>query len=302
MERMPGAVKRGCVERIAAALLFILPASAHAGSSLSSAAKTFGKAAAKAGIARVCVSPFSPEAGLEAAEGRRAAEQLATELVIQGRVSVVERSRMDALMSERYLSQTGAVAPAAADALAGAEAVVTGTFIPVGSKVEIDARLVLLATGEVVAACRITLRREIYPELLAAIPEPAPISAGAAVADAYEEQTGRALRSSRPATAFKTQEALQDALADPCAGASEKIDRWQASVLELKARYWAEKAGRKGLARPGSVISDPDLRLEFYELLKEAALKGARPLTSGEVRRFVEADRRSFELHAACGL
>lgn len=87
---MPGAAKRGCVQRIAAALLFVLPASAQA-ASLSSAAKAFGKAAARAGIARLCVAPFSPEAGLEAAEGRRAAEQLATELVIQGRVSVVER-------------------------------------------------------------------------------------------------------------------------------------------------------------------------------------------------------------------
>ena len=59
---------------------------------------------------------------------------------------------------------------------------------------------------------------------------------------------------------------------------------------------------KKVSLKPGAVITDPALKQEFYELLKEEAASMPRPLSMAEVKRFIEVDRRCFELHAGCRL
>jgi hypothetical protein len=79
-------------------------------------------------------------------------------------------------------------------------------------------------------------------------------------------------------------------------------------VLELKARYWAGKL-REGTSlrelksNPGSTISDPALRREFYERLKFWYDQGDAPaLTPAEVRRFVSTDGQAYSIYHDCGV
>ncbi|MDE2291727.1 MAG: hypothetical protein KGL53_06560 [Elusimicrobia bacterium] len=298
----------------AAVLLLAGAAQASPGRALGAWAS---KAARRAHVERVAVLPFQSLDGSSPAEGRRLAEQAATELARRGKVEVVERSLLAGLLSEQRLGLTGAVDPRSAarvGELAEAQAVVMGTFVTAGDEVEVDARLVLVQSGVAVAAEQVSGRRSWYPADV--IPDPQPITPDMAVADAYEYQTGRRYRprgsAAEPApvpaplvAAAAPASDLRDAPADPCAGAAARVNALQAGILELKARYWAAQAMRPGFSfkklrsKPADTIPDPALRRRFLALMTECR-RGDPPLTFSEVRRFVAADQRSFALLAAC--
>jgi hypothetical protein len=100
---------------------------------------------------------------------------------------------------------------------------------------------------------------------------------------------------------------LHDSLSDQdCAGAPARIDRLEAAILDLKARYWALrlKKGVKAEAlavNPGSTISDPDLKRQFYERLKSwHALRRVPELSSAESSRFDAVDAAALALYRKC--
>lgn len=309
----------------AAAILISVPVFSDA-ASYKSLAKRLAKAASSEGITRVAVASFVSMDGSDPSEGRHIAERLATRLSGRKGVRVVERGLLPSVMDEHLLGRSGfmdedRIAPLGR--LLQAEAVVAGSFVTIGNTVELNVRLVRIDTGEILASRSLRLKRDWYPS--AVIPRPAPFSADDAVADVVEFQTGRRysphrdvrrwMASASPRAAISVRRsgfgdvgALRDAVADRCSGARERIDAMQESILEIKARYWAHKARKKGFsarklaARPGAVMSDPGLRLRFFELMRDAADRRAAPLSMHEVKRFIEVDRRSFELHAACGL
>lgn len=94
-----------------------------------------------------------------------------------------------------------------------------------------------------------------------------------------------------------------------CADAAQRADDLEASILDLKARYWAGRL-RKGisvgdvLSNPAATITSRDLRARFLVEL-QAYYKGSRAsqkLSPEEVNEFLAADRKAFRLHADCGL
>ncbi|HBL19022.1 MAG: hypothetical protein A2X36_13620 [Elusimicrobia bacterium GWA2_69_24] len=300
-----------------------LPAGA---ASYDSLAARLGKDAAKAGISRVAVLPFSAMDGSDEAEGVHIAEQLATRLVRGGRVSVVERVMLPAVMSEHRLGATGAFDPDTLSRLGGlaqAEAVVVGSFVTLGDAVELNLRLVRIDSGVALAARSARLHRDWFPAAGGVIPAPALFSADEAVADVYAAQNGRAYRPRRstPVSLASARASgggeffqarswadgdLRDSVAEQCTGVGERVDSLQESILELKARYWARRLRKPGFSsksvplKPGDLISDSALRSRFYELLQDETEAPGRPLSLSEIKRFISVDRRSFELLAAC--
>lgn len=79
-------------------------------------------------------------------------EMLKTELVQAGGVTVVERSKIEAVLAEQALAQTGVLNSEEAQKmgrLLNAEYVLTGEFTRVGDRFRIDAHIVRVETGEV---------------------------------------------------------------------------------------------------------------------------------------------------------
>lgn len=296
----------------AAVLLCTLPAHAGPGRDLGVWAS---KAARRAGLTRVAVLPFEPLDGSPAAEGRRVAEELVTELTRRGRVSVLERAMLPTVLEEHRLGLSGLLRPgnlAAVGAFPQAQAIIVGTFVTFGNTIKANARLVLVETGETVSGKQSRGRRDWISD--GVIPAPTLITADEAVAEVYEFQTGRRYRP-RPKIAQQAPRAvlarlpapadLRDAPADPCRGAIERVNALQEGVLEIKARYWAAQVRRKGFStqtlavKPSDTIPDRLLRQRFLDLMTECAADD-EPLTQEEVRHFISADQQSFQLLASC--
>lgn len=86
--------------------------------------------------------------------GQTVPEMLKTELAQLGDIVVLERSKIDAVLSEQALGQTGIIAPEAAQKvgkLLGAEFVLTGELSTTGSRFRIDTHIVRVETGQVYA-------------------------------------------------------------------------------------------------------------------------------------------------------
>lgn len=231
------------------------------------AARAFARAATDSHVA---VLPFSPLGAGDPREGRILSERFSSLLARQG-VRLVERSLLPALFEERSL----AVLLGPTDEygrFSRAQAVVSGTFLDLGSRIEVHARLIETGTSAVLAAARFRLERDW------SLPE----------------------------------EDLRDAPASPpplpaedCADARRRVDLLEESILDLKARYWSQQAREHGLSldmvatRVGARMSQERLRESFAALLREQAA-GGLPLDDSELRRFTAVDGAAFELHLRC--
>jgi TolB-like protein len=285
--------RAGSGRSLAGALLFCaLPAIAAWGDGYEELARDVSRAAGRAAIARVAVAPFEPAEGGEAREGWLIAERLTTELVRLGRLQVVERNLLGKVLEEQRLMRAGAVDSAQAGrlgALSPAEGIVTGSFVAVGGRLMVEARLIELKTGLIIAAAR----DEAGPPGLGA---PAPVPAGSRpglsgllypafnsnppteflegpLADFLFQPPSAVLAGMALAPAAAEGGELRDALADGCAQAAQSADEMEARILDLKAHYWALrlKRGRSGQdlkADPGSGIADPELKRRFYSALR----------------------------------
>ena len=294
--------------KLLAALAFLAPLSASA-ESYRGLAKDLSRAARAAGLERVAVLPLSAVGGGEDLEGRLQAERLITQLARLGRVQVVERAQMRRVMEEHALGQTGALDGgklARIGRLLQAQAVLTGTFAALGDKVELNVRLVDVESGVILTAAQARFERQAPAAALALFAAPAFLSADQAVADVLAEQRGETVAEAvaEPA-AFE----LEDSFAKgDCRDAAGRVDALEASILELKARHWANIARMPGFSaaalsrRPAAVISAPALRGKFFDLLKKYAARPGPAMTMSEVQRFVSIDGRAFELHSRCGV
>ncbi|MFH1725776.1 MAG: FlgO family outer membrane protein [Elusimicrobiota bacterium] len=316
-----------------------LAAEGWAAEGLKSAAKRLSRAAEKAGVERVAVTPFVPLDDSDAGEGLALSERLTTRLARSGGPLVIERAMLPAVLEEHALGLTGLLDPAGLRRLGRmqqAEAVIMGSFVTLGNTLEANVRLVDIESGVVLEARSFRTRRTHYGRR-DVFPSPEAITAEESVREVLAFQRGEERRSedddassyisgprrpmserllTRPAAdgTFEADPArmpdLRDALAEEqgCVGASERIDTLQESILELKARYWALQAGKKGFSakslavKPGAVIQDSRLRERFGRLLERAVRAGSPPLTMSEVKRFVSADRRAFQLYLRCSL
>lgn len=257
-------------------------------------ARELASEAKKAGVSRVAVMPFEAADGSSSRDGWNISEKLVTQLVRTGKVQALERSMLKALMDEHQLGRTGALDPATLRKLGrvlSAEAIVTGSFITVGREVVVNARLINTETGVILAADERRAERDWFdlPSLFVPAPE---------------------FTVEAPTILTEGEIAFKDAVAEEpnCNNAATMVDRLEAQILDLKARYWAYKL-KKGLdfstlkVNPGSTISDPELKQEFYDKIRSWYALGHVPeLTPTETKRFVAVDGQAYTLAQKCGI
>ena len=265
---------------------------------MSGLARELARAARSAGLRRVAVASLEPWRGEERGEGTLLTERLTTALARSGKVQAVERRLLPKLMEERSLQRTGALekgSGAAAGALSRVDALVTGTYHIAGSKVRVLARVVNAETGVIVGAAEAEFERESEDGFFSAGPfEVPPVPSLASLQTA-------------PLGDFDARDAVSDE-GDRCEGAAAKVNALEASILDLKARYWALRL-RRGLparevtVNPGSTIPDPELKRRFYDALEAWHRSASIPeLTAAEVSRFVKLDGEAYSLFRDCGL
>ena len=264
-----------------------------------SMAKELSAAAKRAGRPRIAVLPFVPSDGSHAKDGWSVSEKLVTQLVRTGKVQAVERSLLEKLFEEHRLGRSGALDDSKLKSIGrmfAVDAVITGSFVTLGPEVLINARLIDVETGLILAASERRAERDWFE---------------AFGADARETLTIPApeFTVAPPAIFSSDDPPSRDALAEAsCDEAAERVDRLESRILEIKARYWALKL-RSGFSiakltrNPGSTISDPELKRRFYERLRSWYAQAAVPeLTAAEVQRFVALDSEAFFLHRKCGI
>ena len=277
---------------------------AEAGNGFKSMAKEISKAARKAGMARVAVLSFIPADGSSANDGWNLAEKLTTQVVRAGQVQTVERSLLKKLLEEHGLGKTGLLDPFTLKKLGkvfSVEGVITGSFVTVGAETVVQARLINIETGVIVLASEGRVEREGFEAW-----NPA---AGFKTAQASLWVPVPELIVEAPSFAEGEMLALRDSVSDEsCANAAERVDALNKNILDLKARYWALRL-KNGLSltslkhNPGSEISDPLLKREFYGRMKAWYTQEEIPaLTPSEVKRFVDVDSQAFGLYGKCGV
>ncbi len=103
----------------------------------------------------VAVLDFNDLAGCVSAFGRLVGEELITQLFQTKRVQVVERSQLDKALNELEFNLSGAVDPEQAKRLGkhvGADAILTGTVTDLERSMKINARLIEVERGNILAA------------------------------------------------------------------------------------------------------------------------------------------------------
>lgn len=300
---------KGLVLTAAAVLLLAGAAAAEPGPK--ALAKRLARAAEKAGIERVAVLPFSPLDESGPAHGRLLAEELTEHLARRGTPRLVERAMLPAVLGEHRLGASGALAPESLLRLGRmlqAQAVVVGSYVTLGGTVELNARLIELETGVVLASGRARAKGKAFAGF-GVIPRPEPISPVESIAQVLAAQKGYDYAPGRAAAPEEFRDALvsREAAQTPesCVAAEERVNALLRGILGLKARYWARQAGKRGappglLEVPARQIPDPELRAEFYALVARAAERKAPPLDPVELKRFIAADREAMLLRLRC--
>lgn len=268
MKPIQGVRKRTLPAAALAAALLLLAAPCRA-DGYSSLAKKLSKAAVKAGIQSVAVLPFEPSDSAMDREGAGIAERLTTRLVDIGGVKAVERSFLKHVLFEHTLEQAGAVNETGkkVGGLAGADAIVAGSYLSMGRSLRLQARLIDVGTGLIVAAAEVEVERD-APLRRAAdrrpgflLPEfdsnPPPLEPW------VEEFLNRP---------FPKLEADGEEPKPECAQMNQAIFDMQRGIIDLKARHEALRI-RDGLAEPGedpaAVIGDNALKYKFGAAVNE---------------------------------
>ncbi|NPU83803.1 MAG: hypothetical protein HPY65_04880 [Syntrophaceae bacterium] len=131
------------------------------------------------------------------------ADTLIGDLGRLSRLQVVERERLDALLSELKLQQSGLTDPASAVRLGrilGVQALLMGSYTAIGGTIRIDARIVEVETGLVLMAKEVTGQTDDFFQLEEALVEK--IATGLDAPLTTEERTLLARTGKRSFTAF----------------------------------------------------------------------------------------------------
>jgi TolB-like protein len=299
-------------------------AAAARGDGYEGLARSVSRAAGRAGVARVAVAPFEPAEKGDAREGWLVAERLTTELVRLGQVQVVERNLLGKVFEEQRLMRTGAVDAAQSrrlGALYPVAGIVTGSFVVEGARLRLEARLIDMQTGLIVAAAQDEVARPGWGETAA---RPAGSRSGlsgllypAFNSDPPTEFLDGPLSeflfqppalgpAATPVAAASSGEDLKDSLSDDCAEANRSADEMESRILELKAHYWALRL-KKGVANtqikanPGSDLTDPELKRRFYSSLRAWSSFDVVPeLEVSDVLTVLMIDHKASALRQNC--
>ncbi len=117
----------------------------------------------------------------------------------------------------------------------------------------------------------------------------------------------RGRSSTPPNVALEVMDDLKDALAAPsCDQAAGAVDRMERSILDIKTRFLALQLKRGAKLSdfknfPGSDITDPDLKQEFYDRIRAWYKKDQIPeLSAPEFQRLLAVDVKAIMLFKDC--
>jgi len=240
------------------------------------------------GIDKLVVAEFAAKAGAERFEAEYISEKISGYLGAGGPPELMDRDYLQNLLYEIRLS-SAAAASAYREKLRGeilsVDAVVTGAVFAAGEKVRILLKLVDARKGKIMFSAEAEARR-VWME---PAPERAPARDRAVAGGVFflTPELPGILIQEMPlvASAPGRPSGFRDAVAEPpdnsCASRQLTIAGRNAALVDAKAAYWAAKMREPGLngvplgARPGSEITDPQVKARFYELLK-SYYKGGR--------------------------
>jgi TolB-like protein len=149
-------------------LSFLVPSSNAIAQDLKGAveqlARDLGNSVPEGRLLVVAISDFPDLQGTVSDLGRYVAERLVTRLSARPeKFRVIERRRLDQVLTELRLSLTDLVDPAKAEQLGkmlGAQAIVVGTLSDLGNNVDIDARIIEIGTNSTLPGVSVTLSKE----------------------------------------------------------------------------------------------------------------------------------------------
>jgi TolB-like protein len=272
----------------AAALALLLAAPSARGGDFDKLASLLSRAAKAHGRARIAVVPFQVIGGKGSTSGRIVSERLVGPLTADGDVEVVERSMLESVMREQRLQATGAVDARSVKELGkilNVDALIMGTVIALkDDRVEVNARLIDAESAKVLFAAEIKTEQDWNESLFddaswGGTPWP-PVPSFDLATDAAAAELG-------------------------CGSNSETVDDLERSLVDLKARFWAQKL-REGLSgaaltrNPGSEIRNPEIRAQFYKSLKMQTSAVGPDLTDAEIAHMKETMERIQRIDDSC--
>jgi TolB-like protein len=268
------------------ALLLAVPCS-HAGdfdklaSQLAAGAKAHGRS-------RIAILPFQVIGGKGSTSGRIVSERLVGPLMAGGIVEVVERSMLETVMREQQLQFSGVVDARSVKEIGkilNVDAVITGTVIALkDDRVEVNARLIDAESAKILFAASTKVEQDWNESL-------------------FDDASWGG--SAWPAVPNFDLATNADAAEWGCMGVPDQIDELERSIIDLKARYWAQKlrAGLDGASlkkNPGSEIRNTVIRAEFYKTLKVHMSAAEPELTDDEFSRLKNGLERIAHLNDSC--
>lgn len=294
--------------------LALFPSAAFCADGFTPIAKSLVRAAAEAGVQRVAVLPFLSLEAATTPKGRLIAQTIASRMASSDGPKIVDMTKVDAAILSLGLKDKDLTVAAYLAMLArelDCQALVTGSWASLGREAGLKARLYHVGTGVVLTDQETKVQAEWLSRTEELLPYDPSLTAAEAMRDVMNDR-GRGPAAREPerllALSNREQDQLRDAVGNTdCARADEMISRLEASVLSLKARYWADQVLRGKLSEPAAlrrsedILRDPILR-ERYEALYRKALAGEKdPLSVLEVKRFITYDRLAYETKERCG-
>jgi len=281
---------------------------AYAGGDFRLVARELASAAERHHVGRVAVLPFIAMDRSSPSDGWNISEQLLTQLVRAGHIETVERSLLQKIVAEHHLASNGLFDAAALKRLGKifpVDGIVTGSFATLSSgKALINARLINVENGVIVAACEATVDRDGFGPPNSG---PGPSQEQLAEVFALPPQPPAAAEPALLPPAAEVMDDLKDAVATlSCAEAPAEVDRLERSILDVKTRFLALQL-KKGLNLsafkdfPGSDITDPRLKQAFYDRIRSWYRKSRIPeLSAPEFQRLLSADTEALALAKDC--
>lgn len=246
-------------------------------------------AASQPALRTIAVLPFIPTDGSSPREGWSISVKLTSKLDSRIFVRSISWGVLSQLMDERNLDKKRLSDPAILQEigrLLEVQGVIAGEFSTEGPTALAHPKMVHVETGQT--------RRAPSMEFARDFPTPLPLPRFAVEPPVIDEDEALEMRDS-PADNL-------------CDGVHDRVDELEKGILDLKARYWALQL-RRGVSmaglkfNPGSTITDPELKKEFYGRMRAWMQEAIIPeLTPIESKQFAEADEQAIYLARLCAI
>ncbi|MDP2866548.1 MAG: hypothetical protein Q8O90_09910 [Elusimicrobiota bacterium] len=244
------------------------------------------KSAVENSIKKIAVLEFAAKGGAGKSETAYVAEKMGVQLAGSKIVALIERALLEKVLKEAGLSS----AAGASDKteilrnILSLDAVVTGVVFADGDTLRVFARLIDVRTGRVLLAAEEEAGRQ----------QPDPLGGRFEDIELPDVSFPELPAGWNPFVAAAPRASFRDAVSDPvtgsCSGRRSVVNRLNAELVDLKARYWAIRMKTPGFDRrtltrnPGSEIGDTEIKARFYKLLADYYRDGSAARLNPEER------------------